>query len=365
MPMVWGEPEMFYLRKYFDGIDRAISEEMQVGKSVSEESLTFVLARLLDDKSTFQRMLDYSVQELNTDLDNCGTGAQISIEFETNEHKKHFESSVSNADLGIVLRRERSVLSPGYTKAIIIQSKKLYHSKDSYSLYSRYEGFKEKQFLALKQIASRYCREGVIYFLYNPKLDAFSEDDAKILRALEARMISSHPNPLSSNHFWHPEMEFLFHKAFKRGWFPFASGSGAVSDAKSQDELLEQRKKIIEFRPGLRVFGISDMSDIVGNDKSIRSSFHLEECYQYALSERWWGNRGAVPFMPFSSFIVDMFMGCSHGCDNENLIRIAEGRPPEPDENENNLPDISARHTLKITVKNTLPERDMMFHQKG
>jgi hypothetical protein len=253
-------------------------------------------------------------------------------------------------------------MSPGYTKAIIIQSKKLYHSKDKYSLYSRYEGFKEKQFLALKQIASRYCWDGVVYFLYNPKLAAFSEDDAKILRALETRMISSFPNPLSTKHFWHPEMEYLFHKTFKRGLFPFGMGSGDAMETKSPDELLEQRKKVLEFRPGLRVFGISDMSSIVGNDKSIRSSFHLEECYQYAFSDCWWGNSGTVPFLPFSSYIVDMFMAGSHGCDNINLIRIAEGFPPEPEKDESNLPGISVRHTLKITVRNTLPERDMMFH---
>lgn len=363
MPMVWGEPEITYLRKFFDEVDRAITEEMQAGKSLLEENLTFVLARLLDEKSTFQRMLDYSVQKLNADLDNCGTGAQVSIEFETNEHKRHFESSVSYADLGIVLRRECSVLDPGYTKAIIVQSKKLYPGKERYSLYSRYEGFKENQFLALKKIASHYCMEGVIYFLYNPKLEAFSEDDAKILMALESRLISSRMNHLSSKLLWHPEMDLFLHKAFRRGMFPFAMGGGSATGAMSPEEILEQRKKIIEFRPGLRVLGISDLSNIVGNDKSIRSSFHLEECYKYALSDRWWGNSGTVPFLSLSSFIVDMFMGCSHGCDNKNLIRIAEGLPPEPEKDENNLPGVAARHTLKITVKNTLPERDMRFHQ--
>jgi hypothetical protein len=364
MPMFWGEPEKLYLRKYFDGVDRAISEEMQVGKSVSEESLTFMLARLLDDQSTFQRMLDYSIEELNNDLDNCGTGAQISIEFETNEHKKHFESSVSNADLGIVLTRERSILDPGYKKAIIIQSKKLYPFKEMYKLYSRYEGFKKEQYSALKQIASQYCRDGVVYFLYNPKLDAFSEDDAQIIRALEARGLSSHFSPFSPGFFWHPDMQYIFRKYFRIDRSPFVTAGGVALDAKSPEEILGQRKKIIELRPGIRVLGLPDMSYLVEEDESVRSSFHLEECYQYALSDRWWGSRYTVPFMPFSSFIVDMFMSCSYGCDDENLIRIAEGLPPDSNENEKEQPGISARHTLKIIIKNTLPEKDMKFHEK-
>jgi hypothetical protein len=367
MPMVMGDPETAFLRKFFDEVDHAVTDEMKAGKSLSEENLTFVLARLLDGQSTFQRMLNYSIQNLNFDLERCGTGAQISIEFETNEHKKHFESTVSHADLGIVLRRERSVLGPEYTKAIIVQSKKLYPVKTQYSLYSQYGGFDGNQFLALKKIASEYSWDGVIYFLYNPRLEAFSEEEAKILSALESRLLSF-PMPFSHKFLWHPEMEYFFEKAIRRGGFPFGVG-GSEMGAKSPDELLEQRKKTIEFKPGLRVFGISDLSAIVGNDDSIRSSFHLEECYLHAFSDRWWGNSGTVPFLPLSSFIVDLFMGCGFGSDNKNLIRIAEGLPPEPKENDkninSNLPGISARHTLRITVKNTLPERDMMFHHRG
>ena len=46
-PIIWGEPENSYIRRFMDGIDKVVSDEMQSGRSLLEESLTFVLACLL------------------------------------------------------------------------------------------------------------------------------------------------------------------------------------------------------------------------------------------------------------------------------------------------------------------------------
>jgi len=87
-PIIWGEPETSYIRRFMDGIDKVVTDEMQSGRSLREESPTFVLARPLDGQSTFQRILEYPIDKLNVDLDACGSGSQMLIEFETNEHKK-------------------------------------------------------------------------------------------------------------------------------------------------------------------------------------------------------------------------------------------------------------------------------------
>ena len=47
-PIIWGEPETSYIRRFMDGVDKVVTDEMQSGRSLLEESLTFVLARLLD-----------------------------------------------------------------------------------------------------------------------------------------------------------------------------------------------------------------------------------------------------------------------------------------------------------------------------
>ena len=46
-PIIWGEPETSYVRRFMDGVDKVVTDEMQSGRSLLEESLTFVLARIL------------------------------------------------------------------------------------------------------------------------------------------------------------------------------------------------------------------------------------------------------------------------------------------------------------------------------
>ena len=46
-PIIWEEPETSYIRRFMDGVDKVVTDEMQSGRSLLEESLTFVLARPL------------------------------------------------------------------------------------------------------------------------------------------------------------------------------------------------------------------------------------------------------------------------------------------------------------------------------
>lgn len=364
MPMIGGGPEVSYLKKFFDGIDQVITDEMQAGKTLMEEGLTFVLARVLDGQSTFQKILEYPIDDLNKDLEKCNSGTQLSIDFETNEHKKYFESSVSHADLGIVLKQERSVFGSEYKKAIIIQSKKLYPGKEQYNLFCGYDAFSPEQFVELKKLGSKYGSKGVCYFLYNPKADAFSEDEAKVIMALETRMLSIFSPANNSMPFWHPDMDYMFHKFDRRGIYPFQAAQPSIN-SESADQLLEKRNKIVSQKPGLRVLGVTDVSNLVTSADSVKNTFRLHECYKYALSDRWMGNSSAIPFLSLSSFIVDLLMGCSHGSDNENLIRIAEGKLPEESNDEKELPKVAAKHTIKITINNTLPSMpDLSFVQQ-
>ena len=46
-PITLGEPETSYILRFMDGVDKVVPDEMQSGRSLHEESLTFVLARPL------------------------------------------------------------------------------------------------------------------------------------------------------------------------------------------------------------------------------------------------------------------------------------------------------------------------------
>lgn len=361
-PMIWGEPESTFLRKFFDGVDRAVTEEMQAGRTLLEESLTFALCRLLDGQSTFQRMLEYPLKDLNADLDRCGSGTALTIEFETNEHKKTYEAAVSHADLGIIIRRESSVFGPAHNKAIIVQAKKLYPARDGYKLTSAYDGFDPAQFKALKELADKGHWEGIYYFFYNPKVASFAEPDVKVLRALESRFASQLSWPYSAFPFWHPEMEHVLHMLARRGGY--IDKIGPLPERASSDELVRLRQQAVDSRPGMRVLAVWSVNELVNARQRIKNSFKLEECYRHALSEQLWCSNGTVPFPCLSSFFVDYLMACIRGSDSETIINIAQGNVPE---NQNPptaaSPSIAARHTLRITVRNTLPSMDVSFQQ--
>ena len=39
-PIIWEEPETSYIRRFMDGVDKVVTDEMQSGRSLLEESLT-------------------------------------------------------------------------------------------------------------------------------------------------------------------------------------------------------------------------------------------------------------------------------------------------------------------------------------
>ena len=39
-PIIWGEPETSYTRRFMHGVDKVVTDEMQSGRSLLEDSLT-------------------------------------------------------------------------------------------------------------------------------------------------------------------------------------------------------------------------------------------------------------------------------------------------------------------------------------
>ncbi len=356
------EPEASYLRRFFEGVDRAVSAEMEAGRSLLEENLSFVLCRLLDGTSTFQRILTYSLERLNESLRACGTAQRLEIEFETNEHKKSFEAAVSRADLGIVFRRDAGPDHPSVTKALLVQGKKLYPGKGEYGLDCAYDAFDVPQYEALKAFANAQEWRAVYYFTYNPTLAAFSEREQETLRAIEGSLCAA-PGPYGLAPFWHPEIDDLLHHLLRRGVMPMV----AVSPSSDPDVMLKERLETVQGRPGLRVLGLRSVSQIVEQDKTVRRSFSLRDCYRYALSDDWWHSDATVPFASFSNFMVDMLAGCYAGSTQPGVLQVAHGEVPTPPKPPRGaapeFPGVAARHTLRITLRSTLPAGSTLFPQ--
>jgi len=365
-PHLLSHPEVLYLKRFFDAVDFAVTAEVNTARVAYEEFLSPVLGRLLDDSSPFQSLLSYSSRQLNSDLAECGSGNHIDVRFETNEHAKGFSGKTSHADLGIVFRRENPILGPAIEKAILVESKRLYLGKNSYTVRSRYDGFDEKQYKELKNFAKNYGWESIYYFLYNPSLEAFEEGSRQVIRAWE--------NSHTVGNVWRGDVNEFFYMVSRGLPFPYVGEPTLSGDADDAKKLLN---RITQSRPGLKVIGLQGVQSIVEKDNRIvPTSFGLSACYEYARSDKWIGSSLHVPFVSLASFVVDFFMSCIRGSIKAEVISMAKGRDPTMKprggppaggggtENAaaDNLPTtLLARHTLTITLRSELPEVEGML----
>lgn len=353
-------PEILYLRKFFEGVAFAVSKELAVETVAYEEFLSPLLGRLLDERSPFQSLLPYPVRALNADLAECGSGDRVTIEFETNEHAKGFSGKESHVDLGIIFRRENPLFGWAIEKAILVECKRLYPGPSGRYMYnSGYDGFRPKQYAELKQTADDYGWDSVFYCLFNPCLDAFEDRSAKIIRALENRLLDNHLWWGHMSGRWHPkELYYMLEEFGPRALslFPFAAGSHNVGDAEQAKETINETTM---RRPGLKIMQLAAVKDLVESSSGVKTSrFKIAGCYRSEMGRP--VRYGSLAVAPFATFIVDLFMSCIEGSTKETVRRLAAGQvaeePSKPKGDLEGRRTVLAKHTLYITLASDLPE---------
>ncbi len=200
------------LWRFFDSVSSAVSLRMQRGSIPGEENLTFLLCELLDEAATGLHVMDYPLAQLKEELEKSDAGISVDIGFETHEHTKYFESKYSGADLGVVLSIDHPILGKSQ-RAILLQAKKLFPRSQSkeFSLWSSYSSFDKDQAAFLQELSSRIgVRNSIFYLWYNPPSSAFSENEAKHVRAYEAQ------GTLFNTHWghFHPFLDELIEMGF-------------------------------------------------------------------------------------------------------------------------------------------------------
>lgn len=342
--------EIGYLRKFFDEVDFAITRELSSDRVAYEEFLTPTLGRLLDSASPFQSLLDYPIAKLNEDLESCGSGRKISIEFETHEHAKKYSGSVSHADLGIIVRFEATHGSSAISeKAILVESKRIYPNRKTYKISCRYEGFTKDQYIALKELGNKHSAiRDIYYFLYNPPLGSFDKASAQTIRAIENSINSPNPAAMAAALEW-----------ASRHFGPPLYGSSSLAGELHINPSSEAQRlsEYVSRRPGLRVISLPSLGLIIEKGKTISAQLSLSQCYDLTRDSWYFVNSSSVPFIPFSTFIVDLLLSCYRGDRGEEFIKIANGgaRPENISAKNEALLSILARHTLRITIESLLP----------
>lgn len=343
-----GGYEAGVLWRFLDGVSTAVSSRMVRGSSPVEENLTFLLCELLDANTTSLHALSYPLSQAKTDIEGSDAGITVDVEFETHEHSKYVESRYSGADLGIVLAVDHPVFGHS-RRGILVQAKRLFGTGKTreYGLYSRYSSYDRQQAEFLEALRQRFGVYNSVYYLwYNPPSSAFRDDDAKILRAYEA----TGPNP---HKYWrriHPLMDELI----EMGLAPWPL-LGGMSRLEPNSEQEGKAREWRQTQPALRVSGL-DVVLSVGNPgpPSVRT------LYDASLDP------GSAPaFSPFADFMLLALASSRYGSDNADWIRLTEGQKvPMPSAKKANVESSeldemdgppTPRHTLRLTVRSTLP----------
>jgi len=341
-----GAYEASMLWKFLDGISSAVSMRMSLGSPPAEENLTFLLCELLDANATSLHALSYPLSQLQTDLQTSDSGITVDVEFQTHEHSRYVESKYSGADLGIVLVLNHPLF--GYSRrGILVQAKRLFNNGRGreYSLFSEYSSFHKKQADFLSALAQRFeVWNSIFYLWYNPPSTAFPEADAKVVKAYETSSFA----PYQYWHRLHPFIDEMIEMGF-----PWALG-GAGPRIISADEEAKAREWR-QTQPALRFSGL-EVARSVGEHSAPR----LKSLYDAAL------DRHSVPaFLPFADFFLLALTSSRFGSDNPDWLRLTEGEKiliPKPKQlkDRSELDELESppipHHTLRITVRSTLPQ---------
>lgn len=342
-----GGYEASILWRFFDGVSAAVSTRMIHGSPPAEENLTFLLCELLDANTTSLHALSYPLSQARTDLEASDSGVTLDVEFQTHEHSKHVESRYSGADLGIVLAVNHPVFGQS-RRGVLVQAKRLFGRgrNREYGLFSAYNSFDKKQADFLKTLEQRFGVWNSVYYLwYNPPSTAFPDPDAKVLRAYDA----SGPSPYQYWHRMHPFLDELIEMGL-----PWLFGAGSPRVEPSADEEAKARQWRLT-QPALRVSAL-DIVQSVGEHGSLQ----LKALYDATLERR------SLPtFSPFADFLLLALASSRYGSDNPEWLRLTEGQKvampaaKQANERRSELDQLESppipRHTLRVTVRSTLP----------
>ncbi len=346
--LVAGSYEAGVLWRFLDGVSTAVSSRMVRGSSPNEENLTFLLCELLDANTTSLHALSYPLSQAKKDLEASDAGITLDVEFETHEHSKYVESRYSGADLGIIL----TVNHPRFghsRRGILVQAKRLFGTgkKREYALYSSYNSFERQQAEFLRAVQQRFGVYNSVYYLwYNPPSSAFRDDDAKIVRSYEA-------TGANGGRYWgrvHPFLDELIEMGLVRGLF--VAGMARFQPNSEQEE---QAREWRQTQPALRLSSLDVALSIADTGKP-----SLQALYDATLES------GSSPaFSPFADFMLLALASSRYGSDNDDWIRLTEGqRIPMPSaksakEKASELDGMDSppipRHTLRLTIRSTLP----------
>jgi hypothetical protein len=233
-------------------------------------------------------------------------------------------------------------------RGILVQAKRLFGRGKSreFSVFSDYNSFDKGQADFLKALQKRFGVWNSVYYLwYNPPSTSFSENEAKILKAYEAAGSTLYPH-------WdriHPFLDELIESGFP--WLFSANPRTILSPEESR------AREWRATQPALRISELDVVLSVTEHGPP-----KLKALYDAAMERR-----SMHAFSPFADFFLLALASSRFGSNSNqpDWLRLTEGQkvampaPKQSDERRDEFDELDSppipRHTLRITVRSTLP----------
>jgi hypothetical protein len=345
--------ELGIIWRYLDGVSRALALRFESGSSPGEENLTFLLCELLDEGTTGRHLLEYPLAKAKEDLAQADGGITLDVSFQTHEHTKHTEHNFSGADLGIVFVLDHPHFGRS-ERAVLLQAKRLFPTAPGgFTLNSSFRSFHPKQRDMLKEVEERFSASDSIFYLwYAPGSGAFSDDEAKLIRSLEALSTPDWRDLRG----WHPFLDEII------GWgLPAYEGHPWTDGVTSDDESREHAWRMAQ--PATRVSSLSVVSNLTGSGQvpDLISLYNARSTQNWRRRKSW----RLLVFEPFAELFLLGLLSDGIGHSSNEWLRLTRGeKVPLPPRGATtggavpggDLPDNvpAPKHSLTLTLRSSL-----------
>ena len=317
-----------YLIKYFNSIDKKLSNYLVRKQPWDEESLTRMFCDLLDQDYQEEDNIDYTLTQLYSDLSKANDPIALDVSIETHHYTKSYEHNITKSDIGLILEYIDQFNSKNSFKSyLLFQAKRLFPVQYEYTIKSKFNSFEKHQHNEITKLNEWAGGNFVSYLLYCPRPE-------KLIKTTRERLV------------------YARNEAFENNIFDFAFGQ------ELRDDLLHDSRTIAA---GIFVSEVNKMP-----------------CEFYEIHKSIFQG-----FSPFSWFIVQLFQGINarsflkqneyiynyHHNENDKIKcmrEIVEGKLSQMSKvllndediyfNENILP----KHTLRIKIINGVDRNNFL-----
>jgi hypothetical protein len=158
------------LIKYFNSIDKKLSNYLIRKHPWDEESLTRMFCDLLDQDYQKDENIDYPLTQLYKDLSKSDDPIVFDVSIETHPYTKQYEHNIANSDIGLILEyHDQFDLKKSFKSYLLFQAKRLFPVQDKYTINSKFNSFDNNQHNEIIKLNEWAGVNFVSYLLYCPR----------------------------------------------------------------------------------------------------------------------------------------------------------------------------------------------------